>query len=41
MIAEEHDDQPRIAVITCGGMRTGADATGKGKGDQAMDKERS
>jgi hypothetical protein len=33
MIAfEEHNDQPRVAVFMRGGMRTGADATEKGKG---------
>jgi hypothetical protein len=33
MIAiEECDDQPRVAVVTCGGMRTRPDVTEKGKG---------
>jgi hypothetical protein len=33
MIAtKEHDDNPRVAAITCGGMRTGVDAMEKGKG---------
>jgi len=32
MIAtEEHDDQPKVAVVTCGGTRTAPDVKGKGK----------
>jgi hypothetical protein len=32
IVVEEHDDQPRITVVTCGGMRTRPDVTEKGKG---------
>ena len=29
---EEHDDQPKVAVVTCGGTRIGPNTTEKGKG---------
>jgi hypothetical protein len=32
IIAEGHNDQPKIVAVTCGEMRTGPDATEKGKG---------
>jgi hypothetical protein len=32
IVVEEPNDQPRVAVVTHGGMRTGPDATEKGKG---------
>jgi hypothetical protein len=32
IVVEEHDDHPRVAVVTRGGTRTGPDAMEKGKG---------
>jgi hypothetical protein len=32
IIMEERDDQPRVAVVTCGRMRIRIDAMEKGKG---------
>jgi hypothetical protein len=32
IVVEERDDHPRIAFVTCGGMRTEPDVIEKGKG---------